>query len=222
MNRPLMSALAPLLRDRTVALPLAMAGTLAALVWIMADPAGGEPMARALLAAGFILWSTDCLRQAHHAVTPERHLADPHRWTFAALQAAMVAAVILIVVGDWITSMSGALIGAALTGLIWLAFPGRPPAPEPHWDTARPMTAEPLRRGLYHLWPALALALLAGLALAPPEDGWTPAYVMFQAAFLPFLLPLYPSKGRFLASAADRLRIGGLILLAAGLWLGAA
>jgi hypothetical protein len=78
MNRPLMSALAPLLRDRTVALPLAMAGTLAALVWIMADPAGGEPMARALLAAGFILWSTDCMTRICHIEIDDSRPARPH------------------------------------------------------------------------------------------------------------------------------------------------
>ena len=217
-----MTALAPILRDRTVAMPLAMACALAAFVWVMADPAEGAPMARALLAAGFILWSSDCLRQAHHAVTPERLLRDPHRWTHAAFQAASIAAVVLIVVGDRITGLLGALVGAALMALFSLGVPGKPPAAEPHWDTARPVTADPLRRRLYHLWPALSLVLLAGLALAPGEGGSVPAHVMFQAAFLPFLLPLYPSKGRFLAATADRLRVAGLILLAAGLRVGAA
>jgi hypothetical protein len=84
------------------------------------------------------------------------------------------------------------------------------------------MTADPLRRRLYHLWPALALALLGGLAVAPPADGWSSAYVMFQAAFLPFLLPLYPTKGPFLGAASDRIRVVGLLLLGAGLWLGTA
>lgn len=213
-----MSTLAPLLRNRSVALPFTMAGALAALVWVMADPAQGAPVGRALLAAGFILWSWNCIPQARHAVIPERLLADPHRWTHSAFQAASIAAVLLIVVGD----MLSAVIAAALVAFFWLAFPGRPPAAEPHWDTARPVTADPLRRRLYHLWPVLSLALLVGLAVAQPVEGSVPVYVMFQAAFLPFLLPLYPSKGRFLASAADRLRIGGLLLLAAGLWLGAA
>jgi hypothetical protein len=216
-----MSTLAPILRDRTVALPLAAAGALAALVFVIADPAEGEPIARALLAAGFILWSSDCIRQANHALRPAELLRDPHRWTHAALQAATTAAGVLIVVGVTTVGMLGALIGAALTGLFWLAFPGKPPAPEPHWDTARPMTARPLWRWLYHLWPALALGLLVGLALAPPDDARNPVYVMFLAACLPFLASLYPSAGRFLASAADRLRIGGLLLLPAGLLLGA-
>jgi len=209
-----MTTLAPLLRDRTVALPLAASGALAALVWVMADPAEGAPMARALLAAGFILWSSDCLRQAHHAVTPERLLADPHRWTHAALRAASIAAVLLILVGD----MLSAVIAAALMAFFWLAFPGRPPAAEPHWDTARPMTLQPFWRWLYHLWPVLALGLIAGLALALPDDAKNPVYVMFLAGFLPFLVSLYPLRGSFLASA---LRIGGLLLLLAGLRLGA-
>ena len=118
------------------------------------------------------------------------------------------------------TGTSSALIGAALTGLITLAFPGKPPAAEPHRDIARRMTAEPLRRWLYHLWPALALGLIAGFVIVPPAGGWNPTHVMFQAAFLPFLMPLHPSEGRLLARAQDRIRLCGILLLGAGVWVG--
>lgn len=214
-----MTALAPILRDRTVALPLASAVALAALVWVIADPAQGEPAARALLAAGFILWSSDCVRQAHHAVNPADLLRDPHRWTFAALQAATVAAVVLIVVGFTPTGLLGALIGAALTGLMWLAFPGKQPAAAPHWDTSRPITLRPFWRWLYYLLPLLTLAMIAEIAFLRPETVDRPISVMFQAAVFPFIVTLYPSRQRFLASRPDQIRAGGALLLCTGLWL---
>lgn len=206
--------------DASPAAHLVRAGLAVLVLWVVADPQAGSAATRALLAAGLMLWSFDALAQSRHALAAA-DIRDPHRWSNAARQGAFLAAVLLIVLGATPAAMTGALVGAAVFGAFWLFLPP-PGAPsvQDSWDTARPVTGHPLRRWLYHLWPAFSLGLVVVPALSPPDGGWSAPYVMFQAAFLPFLVPLYPAKGPFLGGTSDRIRVAGLFLLGAGLWLG--
>jgi hypothetical protein len=202
---------------------LARAGLAAVIVWLYVGAGQDDAAARALLAAGLMLWSFDALEQSRHAVARPGGLRDPHRWSNAARQGAFLTALLLILLGATPAAATSALVAAAIFGTFWLFLPPAGwPAATDGWDTSRPMTAQPLRGWLYHVWPVFALGLVAGFVLQPAEAGSSAAYVMFQAAFLPFLLPLHPAKGRFLGSAQDQIRVGGLVLLVAGLWLGTA
>jgi hypothetical protein len=200
---------------------LARAALMSGVVLLFADPAQGNPIARAVLAAGLMLWSFDALEQSRYAIDRAAGLRDPHRWSNAARQGAYIAAVLLIILGATPAAATGVLVGAAIFGAFWLvAPPAAGPIVQETWDSARPITQRPLWRWLYHLLPLLSLAMIAELIRMPPENSGRPVSVMFQAAFFPFILALYPSKGRFLSSNRDQMRVGGALLLGAGLWLG--
>ena len=207
-------------RNSSLAAHLVRAGLAAGIVLLLADPAQGSVAARAVLAVGLVLWSFNALEQSQHAIDRAAGLRDPHRWSNAARQGAYIAAVLLILQGATPATATGALVAAAIFGAFWLVAPTAAPVVLETWDTARPMTLRPFTRWLYHLLPVLSLAMIAELVRMPPENSGRPISVMFQVAFFPFILSLYPSKGRFLNSNQDQIRVGGALLLGAGLWLG--
>jgi hypothetical protein len=157
---------------------------------------------RLAFVGGFFLLGFDTLLISSYT-RGERSLRNPLRWVNAGHMAWYFGTYILLATAGGIDAaaligpLAGALIfGAAMAFLPFADVKGPlPPLPPGRYDTTRPLSDHPFRHKLYLLWPLIVLMLIAGMAAFPPEGGWDEDYLLFQIAFLPWIMQLYPHAG---------------------------
>lgn len=183
---------------------------------------GAQPdlWSRVLIGAALILVSRDAIEAAWLGAQPARinsARAWVHIWLFAALFVNIMMVITWtgaqVALADLMRHAGiGAVVGAAVTLIPALRPRHRPLTPA--FETSRPADASLLGRFVFYGWPIVATAMIAGVTLDPPDGGWNGVYPLFQLAFLPFLVVLFPIKGGVLANWPDHLpRILGYVLL---------
>ena len=173
-----------------LAVALAVCAALLALVGLT-EPDGLAQ--RMLFLAALVLTTGDVLDGAGLARRDTARIRDAHAWVFAFYMGSfwVVGVALLMHPAAFVPAVW--LPAAVVFGLIMGLTPlgGGRKASSTRYDLEFPRTDTPGGRVMYFGWPFVYLAVVAGLWAFPPDDGWQPDYVMFQAVFLMGLVPLY-------------------------------
>lgn len=160
-------------------------------------------ISRMAFVAGFILLGFDTLLISSH-LRGDRSLRNPLRWVNAGHLAWYFGTYMLLATGSGVDvpSVIGALIGALIFGAAMAFLPFAdvkgplPPLPPGRYDMTRPLSDHPHRYALYKVWPLIVFALVAAIMVFPSEGGWgSDAPLLFQIAFLPWIMQAYPHAG---------------------------
>lgn len=169
----------------------------------ISDLTGDALIQRLAFVGGSILLGFDTLLISSH-LRGDRSLRNPLRWVNAGHLAWYFGIYMLLATGSRVDSASviGALVGALIFGfsmafLPFADFKGPlPPLPPGRYDLTRPLSDHPRRHALYLFWPLICFVLISALMTFPPEGGWSNEnYLLFQIAFLPWIMQAYPHAG---------------------------
>lgn len=212
---------------RAMMLSYLAAAALAGLIFFdvsFSDPAP-DLVLRALMVAGLLLYSADVLDTATIA-TRGHSLRDPDLWVAGLLHGWFLGMVLLMLLWDGVNQIPVTAIGAGIGGLIYgglmIAGSSRNKgfAAERLYDLDKPVADKASRHLFWRLWPVLAICVIVGIVIWPPDDGWDPAYVLFQMILLPFIVTYYPARpGLPILLNPNTRRICGILLMVIALFL---